>query len=181
MYQRARAYCLSGLQIRHPGITLESLGADPAAALRATAAEDVPWLYWTAMSWGADVSLAPNPIVRVAEIASVRALLRRARDLDEAFDGGAIHEAMITLDGLPALLGGSPAAAKADFDKAQQMQNGQSVFAYVALALVTTNPAEKQRLLDQALAVDVEKRTSRRLTSLIAQRYARALSAPPRR
>jgi len=175
MYQRARGYCLSGLQIRHPAITLESLRADPAAALRATTAEDVPWLYWTAMSWGADIVLAPNPIARVAEVGTVRALLKRAKELNDTWDGGAIYEAMIPFDGLPPLLGGSPGAARADFDKAQQLQDGKSVFAYVALALVTSNEAERDRLLDAALAVDVEKLTSRRLTSLIAQRYARAL------
>ena len=180
MYQRARGYCLAGIQIRHPGITSASLAADPAAALRGTTAEDVPWLYWTAMSWGADIVLAPNPISRVAEVATVRALLKRAKELNETWDQGAIYEALIPFDGLPPLLGGSPAAARADFDKAQQLQNGKSVFAYVALALVTANPAEKRRLLDAALAVDVETLTSRRLTSLIAQRYARALANPPR-
>jgi hypothetical protein len=180
MYQRARGYCLSGLQIRHPGVTAEALAGDPATALRATTAEDVPFLYWTAMSWGADIVLAPNPVARIAEVAAVRALLRRAKDLNDTWDSGAIYEAMIPFDGLPPLLGGSAAAARADFDKAQQLQNGTSVFAYVALALVSSNPADKKRLLDQALAVDVEKLTSRRLTSLIAQRYARALAAPPR-
>jgi hypothetical protein len=180
MYQRARGYCLSGLQIRHPGISAQSLAADAAAALRATTAEDVPFLYWTAMSWGADIVLAPNPIARVAEVATVRALLKRSKDLNDTWDGGAIYEAMIPFDGLPPLLGGSPGAARADFDKAQQLQDGKSVFAYVALALVTSNPAEKERLLDAALAIDVEKLTSRRLTSLIAQRYARALRNPVR-
>jgi len=180
MYQRARGYCFSGLQIRHPGISLESLAADPSSALRPTTAEDVPWLYWTAASWGADIALAPSPVARVAEVAVVRALLKRARDLNDTWDRGAIYEAMIPFDGLPPLLGGSPAAARADFDKAQQLQNGQSVFAYVALALVSADPAEKKRLLDAALAVDVEKLTSRRLTNLIAQRYAKALANSPR-
>jgi hypothetical protein len=180
MYQRARGYCLSGLQIRHPAITMESLGADPSAALRPATAEDVPLLYWTALSWGADIVLAPNPVARIAEVATVRALLTRAKELNDTWDGGAIYEAMIPFDGLPPLLGGSAAAARADFDKAQELRKGQSVFAYVALALVTSNPAEKQRLLEAALAVDVDKLTDRRLTSLIAQRYARALQTPPR-
>jgi hypothetical protein len=178
MYQRARSYCLSGLQIRHPGISAESLASDPAAVLRATTAGDVPWLYWTAISWGADIVLAPNPVARVAEVATVRALLKRAKELNDTWEDGALYEAMIPFDGLPPLLGGSAAAARADFDKAQALQQGQSVFAYVALALITSNAAEKQRLLEQALAVDVEKLTSRRLTNLIAQRYARALSKP---
>ena len=181
MYERARGYCLSGLQIRHPGISREALAADPVAALRPTTAEDVPWLYWIAMSWGADIVLAPNPVTRIAEVATVRALLKRAKELNDTWDGGAIYEAMIPFDGLPPLLGGSATAARADFDKAQELQKGQSVFAYVALALVTSNAAEKQQLLQQALAVDVEKLTSRRLTSLIAQRYARALASPSAR
>ena len=177
MYVRARGYCLTGLQLRHRGTTLEALAADPAAALRAMTADDVPWLYWTAASWGADISLAPNPIARVAEIAVVRALLRRARDLNDAWDAGAIYEAMIAFDGLPPLLGGSPAAARADFAKALELSHGRSVFAYVAMALVTNDAGERRKLLDQALAIDPASITSRRLTNLIAQRYARALTA----
>src|SRR3954469_1666783 len=58
MYQRARGYCLTGLALRHPAITAASLASDPTASLRGTTAEDVPWLYWTAASWGADIALA---------------------------------------------------------------------------------------------------------------------------
>ena len=179
MYQRARGYCLAGLRLRHPAVTLEEVNANPAAALKDMTAEDVPWLYWIATSWGADLSLAPNPLPRAGEVESVRALLRRARDLNDAWDGGAIHEAMIPFDGLPPLLGGSMAAARADFDKAVRLSNGKSVFAYVALALVATDPAEKRKLLNQALAIDPASITSHRLTNLIAQRYARALTAAP--
>src|SRR4051812_6678892 len=48
MYLRARGYCLRGLELRHPGLTLKTLGSDPSAALRGTTVDDVPWLYWTA-------------------------------------------------------------------------------------------------------------------------------------
>jgi hypothetical protein len=180
MYQRARGYCLTGLEVRHPGFSLQALAADPAAALRPMTAEDVPWLYWTAASWGADLTLAANPLARITEIATVRALLRRARDLDDTWDGGAIYEALIAFDGLPPLLGGSAAAARADFEKALQLSDGKSVFAYVAMATVTNDAAEKRKLLEQALAIDAASITSHRLTNLIAQRYARALMAPRR-
>ena len=136
---------------------------------------DVPWLYWTAATWGAELSLAPNQFARLPELAIVRALLNRARALDDTWEHGAIYEALIPLDGLPPLLGGSPAAARADFDKAMQLSSGKSVFAPLALAATITNPVEKRKLLEQALAVDVSTLTSRRLTNLIAQRYARAL------
>jgi hypothetical protein len=180
MYQRARGYCLRGLAVRHAGLTADALGADPTAALAKTTIADVPWLYWTAASWGAELSLAPNQLARVTELASVRALLNRARALDDRWENGAIHEALIAFDGLPAVLGGSPAAARADFDRAMELSGGKSVFAYVALAATIADPAEKKKLLEAAAAIDTATLTSRRLTNLIAQRYARALLNRPR-
>lgn len=180
MYQRARGYCLHGLERRHPGLTVQALSADPVAALKPAKAEDVPWLYWTAAAWGADLSLASNQYARVAELAVVRALLNRAKALNDTWEQGAIYEALIAFDGLPPLLGGSPAAARADFDKAMELSDRKSVFAYVALAATVANPAEKRRLLESALAIDVNTLTTRRLTNAIAQRYARALLAAAR-
>jgi hypothetical protein len=180
MYQRARGYCLHGLEVRRPGLTLQTMTKDPDGALKRTTVEDVPWLYWTAAAWGADISLAPNPLLRVAELPIVRALLGRAKALDATWEKGAIYEALIAFDGLPALLGGSPAAARADFDRAIALSEGKSVFAYVALASTLTTPAEKRRLLESALAIDTATITTRRRTNLIAQRYARALLAAAR-
>ena len=180
MYQRARGYCLRGLQIRHPEVTAQALAADPGTALKVATLRDVPWLYWTAAAWGADLSLAPSPLARVAELASVRALLNRAKALDDSWEQGAIYEALIAFDGLPPMLGGSPQAARADFDRAMQLSEQKSVFACVALAETIADPAEKRRLLEQALAIDVSTITSRRLTNLIAQRYARALLSAAR-
>jgi len=180
MYQRARGYCLHGFEVRRPGLTMQAIARDPEGALKRTTVEDVPWLYWTAASWGADISLATNPLLRVAELPSVRALLARAKTLDETWEKGAIYEALIAFDGLPAMLGGSPAAARADFDRAMALSEGKSVFAYVALAATVTNPTEKRRLLESALAIDPATITTRRLTNLIAQRYARALLAGAR-
>ena len=175
MYARARGYCLRGLQLRHRAVTPQALVSNPSAALRSVTREDIPWLYWTAASWGAELSVAPAQLARVGELATVRALLNRAKALDEGWDYGAIYEASIALDGLPALLGGSPASARADFQKALALSDGKSVFAYVAFASTVRDAQERRRLLQQAAAIDVSTIRSRRLTNLIAQRYARAL------
>jgi hypothetical protein len=175
MYQRARGYCLHGIEVRHPRLSARALAADPVAALKTTTVDDVPWLYWTAAAWGAELSLAPGQLARVGELAIIRALLTRAKALDDRWERGAIYEGLIAFDGLPPLLGGSPGAARADFDKAMQLSDKKSVFACVALAATIADPVEKRRLLEQALAIDVSTLTSRRLTNLIAQRYARAL------
>ncbi|HYT77400.1 MAG TPA: TRAP transporter TatT component family protein [Vicinamibacterales bacterium] len=180
MYARARGYCLRGLHLRHAAITPQALASDPSGVLRVTTKEDVPWLYWTGASWGAELSVATGQLGRIAELATVRALLNRAKSLDEGWDHGAIYEVTIALDGLPMLLGGSQTSARADFEKAVALSEGKSVFAYVAFAATVTDAQEKRRLLQQAVAIDVSTARSRRLMNLIAQRYARALLAAAR-
>ena len=135
----------------------------------------MPFLYWTAASWGADLSLADDQLKRIGELTAIRALLTRARTLDETWDHGAIHEALIAVDGLPAFVGGSAPAARADFDRAVALSRGRSVFAYLAFALTLPEGSERKAMLEKAAAIDVQQSPSRRLTNLIAQRYAKAL------
>ena len=178
MYERARGYCLRALEVRHPGAA-RALQGDPKTVLGTMTAADVPALYWTGVSWGGGLLLADSPLARIGELADVRALLTRALQLDEAWEGGTIHEAMIALESLPALLGGSAARAKEHFNRAVALANGESAFAYVALATGVAQPAkdraEFERLLKAALAIDVSKRPSIRLANLIAQKRARYL------
>jgi len=178
MYERARGYCLRALDVSHPGAA-RGLQGDAKAALATMSKADVPALYWTGVAWGGSLVLAENPFARVGELVTVRALFTRALQLDEGWEGGTIHEAMIALDSLPLLLGGSPARARAHFDRAVALSNGESAFAYVALASGVAQPAkdrrEFERLLRAALAVDVSKRPSIRLANLIAQKRARYL------
>jgi hypothetical protein len=86
---------------------------------------------------------------------------------------------MIAVEGLPALLGGSPVRAKEHFDRAVALANGQSAFAYLALATGVAQPAKDraqfEALLKSALAVDVSQRPSIRLANLVAQKRARVL------
>jgi hypothetical protein len=179
MYERARGYCLRGLAVNHPRITQQSILADP-AVLNVTTTDDVPFLYWTGASWGAELSLADDQLIRIGELVAVRTLLERAKTLDEAWQQGAIHEALIAIDGLPRLVGGSRAAARADFNRAIELSQGRSVFAYLAMAMTLPEGAERRKLLEQAVAIDVQKSPVRRLTNLIAQRYAKALLAAAR-
>ena len=178
MYDRARGYCLRTLDVRHRGFS-ELIRKDAKSAMAAATREDVPALYWTGVAWGGALTTSDNPLAHLGDVAVVRALFTRALDLDETWESGAIHEAMIAVEGLPLLLGGSPARAKQHFDRAIALSNGQSAFAYLTLATSVAQPAknkaEFERLLKAALAVDVSKRPTMRLANLIAQRRARSL------
>jgi hypothetical protein len=57
LYLRARDYGLRGLETRHKGFS-EALRREPQAGVRVANAKDVPLLYWTAVSWGAAISVS---------------------------------------------------------------------------------------------------------------------------
>lgn len=178
MYERARDYCLRALEVRHQGFSA-SVRTDPTKALSGTTEADVPALFWLGASWGGAFSLAENQLRRLAELAAVRAILARAISLDEDWEDGAIHETLIALEGLPPLLGGSRARARSHFQRAVELSGGRSAFPYVTLAASVALPAKDrvqfERLLKEALAVDVDARPALRLANLIAQKRARFL------
>lgn len=180
MYDRSRDYCLRRLDVAHGGMRSELL-AGKSDVLKRAEKEDVPALYWLAASWGGALGVAPNPLFRIAEVAMVRAILQRALALDPDWERGAIHEAMIALEGLPALAGGSATRARSHFERAVALSGGESAFAYVTMATSVAQPAkdrqEFERLLKQALAVDVNRRPALRLANLIAQKRAKHLLA----
>jgi predicted anti-sigma-YlaC factor YlaD len=183
MYARAKRYCLRLLAIRHPALPRELLEDPrnaPQALARATA-EDVPALFWTGTAWAGELASTDDQLVRLVELATIRDVLSRALALDERWGDGAIHEAMIAMEGLPALAGGSPVRAKAHFDRAVALADGQSAFAYVTMATSVALPARDrsgfETLLKQALAIDVARKPGIRLANLVAQKRARFLLA----
>jgi predicted anti-sigma-YlaC factor YlaD len=154
---------------------------DPDHALGWAKLSDVELLYWTGASWGAAIALGQDRPALVADVPAVRALMRRALALDEAFAGGALHGAMIALEALPEAMGGSPDRARQHFDRAVELSKGLDPSPYVTFAASVSVPAQDRaafaRLLEQALAIDPNARPETRLVSIIVQDRARRLLA----
>ena len=178
LYLRAKGYCERAMEVRFPGI-MQKLPADPVGALAKAEKKDVPLLYWMAASWGSAIALGVDRPDLVIDMPTVRALAERAIALDETWSRGTLHEMFVSLDSLPAALGGNPERARMHFTKAVEQQKGLSPGPYVALALGVVVPAqdraEYEKLLNEALAIDPEKDPSNRLVTLVQQRRARAL------
>lgn len=178
MYARARGYCLRLLDASHRGFS-DELKKNAASALSRATRADVPALFWLAIAWGGEVSLAANQLLRLPELVTIRAVFARTLALDESWDRGTLHEAMIAVDGVPALLGGSTDRATKHFQRAVELSQGQSAFAYVSMADSVSRPARDrasfEKHLKAALAIDVDREPSRRLANLIAQKRARFL------
>jgi predicted anti-sigma-YlaC factor YlaD len=181
LYRRALGYGLRGLEAGHPGFE-RALRADPAAALASMRRDDVPLLYWTGAAWGLLAGLAKHDAEVTTDLPLVAALMTRARELDPGFGGGAIHDFFIAWEGgRPAAGGGSASRARESFALAVAASGDRRVSPYVSLAetvsVAEQDRAEFVRLLDQALAVDVDAAPEFRLANLIAQRRAAWLRA----
>lgn len=178
LYLRGRDYCLRALELRSPGVG-QALIRAPDAALADLETDDVALLYWTGAAWGSAASLGLDRPELVADLPAVRALIERALTLDESFSRGVIHEAMITLESVPEIMGGSPVRAREHFERAVILSEGRSPTPFVTLAasvvVAEQNRTEFVELLERALAIDPDEEPSTRVASLITQKRARVL------
>jgi predicted anti-sigma-YlaC factor YlaD len=176
---RARDYGLRGLDVRHAGFSTR-LRQDPKAAVREATAKDVPFLYWTAAALGAAISISKDNPELVADQPIVEALIDRAVELDESFNGGAIHTFLITYESARQGVSDDPAVrSRRHFDRAVEITKGQAASPYVsyaeAVSLPKENRAEFETLLKQALAIDPNAKPEWRLENTIVQQRARWL------
>ena len=177
LFLRAKEYGLRGLEAGHPGFR-RLIVEDPSSAARAAGIVDVPLLYWTGAAWSLAISASPGDPAMLADLPRCEALLRRALELQEDYDAGAIHEYFIAFDGgRPAAMGGSVERARRHFARAMELAAGLKVSPLVTFAetvsVGTQNRREFLGLLDKALAQDPRQLAPGcRQANLAAQRKA---------
>ncbi|HEY7585602.1 MAG TPA: TRAP transporter TatT component family protein [Candidatus Deferrimicrobiaceae bacterium] len=180
LYLRAREYGMRGLSSGRPGFR-EEFEANPAKAASKMELEDVPLLFWTGVSWSLAIASAQDDPEMLADLPRAEALMRRALDLKEDFDAGAIHEYFIAYEGgRPEAMGGSAQKARRHFERAMELSGGKKVSPLVTLAenvpVRSQDRKEFLDLLDRALAFDARNEAPEyRLANLVAQRKARRL------
>ena len=176
LYLRARDYGLRGLDVKHPGFSAK-LWENPRKAAASANLKDVPLLYWTAVSWGAAISLSKDHPDLVADQPRVEALIDRAYELNPDYDHGAIEQFLITYESArQGVKGNFAVRSKAHFDRALALTSGQMASPYVAYAVTVSvqkqNRTEFETLLKQALTVDPNVRPEWRLNNTITQQHA---------
>ncbi len=179
LYLRARNYGLRGLEVRHKGFE-KALLANAKSAVAVTKAKDVPYLYWTALSWAAAISLSKDNPDLIAEQPLVEAMMDRALSLDESFDYGAIHAYLITYEmSRPNGVGDPAARSRQHFERAVALSGGQQAGPMVSFAeavcVQKQDLKEFESLLHRALAINPDARPEWRLANLVMQRRAKWL------
>lgn len=180
LFLRARDFGMRGIEVKHPNFG-QALKADPKAAVAKLTAKEVPFLYWTALSW-AGALVSSRDMFMLPEIPRFEAMLDRALELDESYDHGALHGFMITFEMTsPTRKGDKIARAKQHYERAVELSKGQQVGPYLSYAEGIAT-AEKDRAafdenIKKALAVNVNAAPEYRLANLVMQRRARWLQS----
>ncbi len=178
-YKRAIEYGLRGLEVDSPGLRAR-LRAEPEAALSRTTKRQVPLLYWTGLAWAAAMAISKEDAELTADQYVVEAIMRRALALDEGYEFGSIHDFFIAFEGgRPASAGGSLEKARHHLERALHFARGRRAAPLVTYAeTVSVSRQDRQefaKLLEQALAVDVNQAKELRLSNLVYQKRARWL------
>src|SRR6266853_346780 len=134
LYLRARDYGIRGLEVNHHAFGA-ALQRDPKSAVRVARKKDVPLLYWTAVSWGAAISISKDDPDLVADQPIVQALIDRSLQLDPDFDNGAIHGFLITYESArQGIKGDFAVRSREHFNRQVELTGGQLASPYVSLA-----------------------------------------------
>lgn len=139
----------------------------------------VPVLYVYATAWAGWIQPRSQDWNAIADLAKVKAALRRVIELDETYDNGGAHLYMGVLSSLiPAALGGKPKQARAYFERAITLSEGHNLIVNVYYAQVYARLVFDRklhdRLLNQVLKSDVHHHGFV-LSNTVAQREARKL------
>jgi hypothetical protein len=180
LYLRAHEHCRAGLESWYPGVAAR-LHDSPGTALAAVgvrpknSGRDLPLLYWTAASLGLAVSSSRSDVALLARLPEAEALAARAREIDEDWGRGALHELSMSL--LAASLDGPDfEAIERHYREALALSGGQSPGLFVSYAELVAIPRQDgglfRTLLRRALDIDPAADPSTQLQATLAQRRA---------
>ena len=170
-YLRSREHALRGLRIDSRSAELFRQVKN---RIPLTTSQDVPFLYWAAVSWAGALSAAKDNLKLLSELPLSGVMAERLLQIDEAYEGGAAHEFLISYEGNRP--GGLAAKARSHYQRALEFSKGRRASVHLALAesVVTReqNSREFRSLINAARAVDPERYPELRLANTVARTRA---------
>lgn len=176
-FLRARDYTLSALEMLHPGFIGLLDDDDYERAFAGMSDDDVPYLYFTAVSWIGAAAVDVFDLALLLTAPRAVEMINAAYAIDPDYGDGAISEFYVLYySSLPEAMGGSKEQAEFYYREALRVSNNLSVSAHVSMALGIALPAQDTQqfraFLNKALKIDVDEDINRRLTNIIRQREA---------
>jgi hypothetical protein len=135
LYAKARDYALKSLVERGFKKPREKLFDEFAEDLNDLGQNDVPYLFWSAASWGSWIGLNLNSMEAIAELPRVELMMKKVLELDEGFYYGGPHLFMgIWFASRPKIAGGNLDLARDHFRKAAALGQGKFLMTEVYYA-----------------------------------------------
>jgi hypothetical protein len=151
------------------------------ASLGTTSRSDLKVMFAYAVAWSGWIQVNSSDWNAIADLAKVTALFERCLELDETYDRGAAHLYLGVIKSLlPAALGGKPELARAHFERARSLSEGENLMVNVLMAKHYARTVYDQELHDRLL---IEVQTARAdysgytLVNTLAKREADQLLA----
>ena len=121
-------------------------------SIDATSVADIKIMYTYAVAWAGWVQVNSADWNAVADLAKVTTLFERCLQLDESYDRGGAHLYLGVIKSLvPAALGGKPEVARAHFERARSLSEGENLMVNVLMARHYARAVYDQELHDQLL------------------------------
>jgi hypothetical protein len=152
-YLRAKEYGLRILrQNSRFAEALEKGDAELRQALGEMGKDDVPAVFWTALSWGSYANITRTDLHALADLGKINAMIEFVREKDPAFYfGGADMLAGAIGASTPASLGGKPEEARACFERAISVTGGRFLLVHVYYAKMYCTATLNEELFDKLL------------------------------
>jgi hypothetical protein len=151
-------------------------------AVKTFSKDDVPAIFWTALSWGSYVNITRTDVAGLADLSKVQALIEFIAEKDPSFYHGGAYLFLGVIEGTtPRSLGGNPDKAKEYFEKCLAINGGKFLMTQVyyarAYAVSTQDQPLFETLLKQVEDASVDDVPGIRLANVIAKKKARRLLA----
>lgn len=184
LYQKAKLYGFKALSRRRDFAAAARGGnvGDFNAILQRCDKADVPALFCAASAWANWISSNMDNLEALADLTLLEATMKRLIELDGAYYYGGPHLLLgVYLAAKPAALGGSPTAAKKQFDEAFALGAAKLLGAKVLYAKYYARGINDRELfvqtLREVLAAPVDQTPELTLANVVAKKQAAALLA----
>lgn len=150
------------------------------SSLASFSKDDVPAVFWTAISWGSMISISLTEPSALADLPKVEAMMRFVLAEDSTYFYGGAHFFLGTLDGSRAkMLGGDPDASRRHFEACLRINGGKFLMTYVYYARSYAVQTQDRELFERCLTTvdttSINVLPEARLSNAIAKKKARLL------
>ena len=183
LYRRGLEYGLEALE-KH-GVPRAKVDGDEATfrlALAQLSIDDVPAVFWTALSWGSYINVSRNETSAVADLPKVKAMMEFVMSKDSTYYYGGAPLFFGNVEAVtPQALGGKPERAKDYFERALAMNGGKFLLTYVYYAktycVQTLNQELFESLLKKVDEASLDLLPEARFANTVAKQKAKVLRA----